>query len=98
MCCALGALLIALITAWRTRLGAVLDWRPRARTAATFGAATIVLVAGSALAAEHVSHYVARARANERSVLAEILAQPICSGSTSKQKARNDVPGLSLHI
>jgi hypothetical protein len=83
MCCALGALLIALITAWRTRLRIVIGWWPRARAAATFGAATIVLVAGSALAAEHVCHYVARAQANDRTVLDEILAQPICSSSKS---------------
>jgi hypothetical protein len=81
MCCALGALLIALITAWRTRFKTVLCWWPRARAATAFSAATIVLVAGSALAAEHVSHYVARAHANDRTVLAEILAQPICSSS-----------------
>ena len=81
MCCALTALLIALITAWRTRFGALLDWRPRARTAATFAAVVITLIGGSALAAEHISHYVARARAHERTVLAEFIAQPICRGS-----------------
>ncbi|CAN7370353.1 hypothetical protein LJR231_002202 [Phyllobacterium sp. LjRoot231] len=80
MCCALTALLIALITAWRTRFKTVLDWWPRVRTATTLGTATIVLIAGSALAAEHVSHYVARAHANERTVLAEFMAQPICRG------------------
>jgi hypothetical protein len=82
MCCALGALFIALITAWRTRFKTVFGWRPRARAAVGFSTAAIVLIAGSALAAEHFSHYVARAEANERGVLAEILAQPICSGST----------------
>jgi len=81
MCCALTALLIALATAWRTRLRTVLDWWPQVRTATTLGAATIVLVAGSALVAEHLSHYVARANANERTVLAEFIAQPICRGS-----------------
>jgi len=80
MCCALTALLIALITAGRTRLRSALDWWPQVRIATTLSAATIVLVAGSALAAEHVSHYVARAHANERTVLAELIAQPICRG------------------
>lgn len=82
MCCAVGALFIALITTWRTRFKTVFGWWPRARVAVGFGTAAIVLIAGSALAAEHFSHYVARAQANQRGVLAEILAQPICSGST----------------
>ena len=30
--------------------------------------------------AEHAAHYAARAEANHRSVLAEILAAPLCSG------------------
>ncbi len=98
MCCALGALLIALITAWRTRFRALLGWWPRARLAVTFVATAITLIAGSALAAQHFSHYVARAHVNERGILAEILAQPICSGGGRKQKARDDVPGPSLHI
>jgi hypothetical protein len=36
---------------------------------------------GFALAAQHADHYAARAEANGRSVLAEIWARPICSGS-----------------
>jgi hypothetical protein len=43
----------------------------------------VIVIAGSALAAQHFSHYVARAQANERGVLTEILAQPICGGSNS---------------
>lgn len=84
MCCALGALLIALVTAWRTRFGAMLGWWPRARLAVTLATTAIALIAGWALAAQHFSHYVARAQANERGVLAEILAQPICSGNRQK--------------
>ncbi|WP_210160785.1 hypothetical protein [Phyllobacterium sp. YR531] len=48
-----------------------------------FAVAAIAVVAGSAFAAEHVKHYLDRAANNERSVLAEIMAQPICSGSTA---------------
>jgi hypothetical protein len=33
------------------------------------------------LAAWHLDHYAARAQANERDLLAEILAAPICTGS-----------------
>lgn len=88
MCCALGALFIAAFTAWQTRLRALLDWLPRARKTrarktAAIGAMAVIVIAGSALAAQHFSHYVARAQANERGVLTEILAQPICGGSNS---------------
>ncbi len=54
---------------------------PGART--SFGAAAIALVAGSVLIVEHVSHYVARAQASERTVLAEFMHQPICGGGAS---------------
>jgi hypothetical protein len=46
----------------------------------------VLLIAGvSAIAiaptvAEHAGHYAARAEAHQRSVLEEILAQPLCSG------------------
>lgn len=42
-----------------------------------------LLAAGIAImpaVAEHAGHYAARAEANHRSVLAEILAAPLCSG------------------
>jgi hypothetical protein len=47
------------------------------------GAVIGLAVAGLAIApalAEHAGHYADRAEANGRSVLAEILAQPVCSG------------------
>lgn len=43
----------------------------------------IAAIAGIAVApavAEHVDHYTARAETNHRSVLEELLAQPLCSG------------------
>jgi hypothetical protein len=81
MCCALAALLIGTLAAWRRWSAAALGWRPRLRRAAACAAAAIALIAGVALAAEHADHYAARAEANGHSVLAEIWAQPICSGS-----------------
>jgi hypothetical protein len=44
-------------------------------------AALAVLLAVSALAARHLSHYLDRARANQRTLLAELMAQPICTGA-----------------
>ncbi|MHC1548491.1 hypothetical protein [Phyllobacterium sp. K27] len=49
----------------------------------SYAIVSITMIAGSAFAAEHVRHYLNRAADNERSVLAEILAQPICSGATT---------------
>lgn len=79
MCCAIGMLIIAAMTAGRRGLKAVKDWRPVARQAAIHAALATVLISGSALAAHHYNHYAMRAQSNERSVLAEILAQPICT-------------------
>jgi hypothetical protein len=57
---------------------------------------SLALVASAGLAARHLGHYTDRARANERTLLAEFMAQPICSGSSaipttrSKQGGNND--------
>jgi hypothetical protein len=77
LCCAVSALAAVAMPMWRTRI------------AAAFGTAGIVaLVAVSAafagLAVQHAGHYAGRAHANERTILAEILAQPICSGVQSE--------------
>jgi len=93
MCCAIAALLIATVAAWRRGLSAARDWRPRARLVAGC-AAGIVLAAGSALAAQHLAHYAARADANGRALPAGILAQPICSaGSSGKGAQLGEYPG-----
>ncbi|PSH69900.1 hypothetical protein CU102_06510 [Phyllobacterium brassicacearum] len=83
MCCAIGALLLALITAWRTGSRTLFAWLPGARTSIGFGAAAIALVAGSVIMVEHVSHYAARAQASGRAVFAEFISQPICGGRTA---------------
>lgn len=44
-------------------------------------AAVVASYVALALVLPHLDHYAARAHANDRTVLAEILAQPICSGA-----------------
>jgi hypothetical protein len=58
----------------------------RARLAVTL-AATAVPAALAVLAAQHLGHYAARAEANDRSLLAEILAQPVCGGAAIAEGA-----------
>ncbi len=77
MCCTLIALCIVMATATRASLKNILARRLRLLA---YAIASITVIVGSAFAAEHVRHYFNRAANNERSVLAEILAQPICSG------------------
>jgi hypothetical protein len=51
-------------------------WRlPALACLAAAGLAIMTLVS------EHAGHYADRARANDRSVIAELFAQPLCSGS-----------------
>lgn len=82
MCCALGALIIAVMTAWRRLLKAASGWHRRLRWGAAFAAA-LILGVGAAAAAQHLGHYAARAETNQRGILAEMLAQPICSGNAA---------------
>lgn len=84
MCCAIGALLIAVIAMWRRGFNFALGWRFHARWAAASIAAAVLLIAGSALAMQHFDHYAMRAQANGRTMMAEIWAQPICSAGSSK--------------
>ncbi len=79
MCCALGALIIAAIAAWRRLLRAASGWHRGVRWVAAFAAA-LALGVGAAAASQHLDHYTARAEINRRTVLAEMLAQPICDG------------------
>ncbi len=74
LCCALGLLALlagASARGLRTLLGA---W-PVAVLAC--GAATVLAV----LAPYHLDHYRERARSHDRSVMAEILAAPLCMGA-----------------
>lgn len=78
-CC----LIVALATgklALAGRLGMQLFARPSAMAAAGMA----VLLGGTALLAPaalaHAGHYAERAQAHDRSLLEEILAQPLCRG------------------
>ncbi len=79
LCCLLSALAAGnLVVAGKAGVGLV-------RRPGAAGAIVFLLVAGGGIAvapsvAEHARHYAARAEANDRSVLEEILAQPLCSG------------------
>jgi hypothetical protein len=58
------------------------------------GRATLAaLLVVSALAAHHLGHYLDRARANQRTLLAELMAQPICTGAAKHvEVARREEP------
>lgn len=81
MCCFLAAFLGGglLLKAWRS-------WRGRlprpALAAPAAGLAVGVAIAG-AFAAWHLPHYAARAETNDRGLLAEIAAEPICRAVTA---------------
>lgn len=47
---------------------------------AALGAAGAVAFASMPALAEHAGHYALRAAANDRSILEELMAQPLCSG------------------
>lgn len=88
MCCGIGA--VAIATAVMRRR----PWKPAGARSSL--AATLAVVAASiallAVGAQHFGHYVGRARANERSLVAEIMAQPICTGrSDSRLSKEGDI-------
>jgi len=78
MCCSLGAFVMATMPMWRTWMKSMIGYAP-AMTTATFAVALWVFVA------QHLEHYLERAQENDRSLLAEILAQPICTGASAGQ-------------
>lgn len=80
MCCALGALFVAVIAAWRRVSNSASGWYCGLRWGAAVSMA-LALGVGAVAATWHFSHYAARAEVNRRTVLAEILAQPICDGT-----------------
>lgn len=78
MCCSVGAFVMATMpmwrTWWRTWLASTTDYAPTITRAALAVAAWMVV-------AQHLDHYLDRAQANDRGLLAEIMAQPICTGT-----------------
>jgi hypothetical protein len=79
LCCLLSALLAGNL-AVAGRLGRLLARRPGVVAAMALAGVTAASIAIAPAVAEHGGHYTARAEANHRSVLEEILAQPLCSG------------------
>lgn len=83
LCCLLSALMAGnLVLAGRA--GASLLRRPGALAAIVLALAAAVGIAVAPAVAEHAGHYAARAEASHRSVLEEILAQPLCSGEARR--------------
>jgi NAD/NADP transhydrogenase alpha subunit len=78
VCCFIGALLAGnLAMAGRLCMAAVR--RPSALVSIALGVAGASFIAIAPALAEHGRHYAARAEANNRSLVEEILAQPLCS-------------------
>ena len=74
ICCSF--LIVASVWIWRAGAKLFLQLGSAVALAATaFTAATII--------AEHLDHYRSRALANDRSVVAEMIAQPICTNTAS---------------
>jgi len=83
LCCLLSALFAGnLVVAGRA--GASLMRRPGALAAIVLALAVAGGIAVAPAVAEHAGHYAARAAASHRSVLEEILAQPLCSGEARR--------------
>jgi hypothetical protein len=83
LCCLLSALLAGNL-AVAGKAGASLMRRPGAVAAIVLALAAAAGIAVAPAVAEHAGHYAARAEENHRSVLEEILAQPLCSGEARR--------------
>ena len=79
LCCLFSALMAGNL-AVAGRAGLSLLQRPGPFAAIGLLIAGVATIAIAPAVAEHGQHYAARAAANHRSVIAEILAQPLCSG------------------
>jgi hypothetical protein len=77
MCCAIAALLVAAIAAWRGIKAAFSSGLFALRMAGA--AAAILTIVGAVLAARHFDPDAMRVATNDRSLLGEILAMPVCS-------------------
>jgi hypothetical protein len=59
-------------------------WRAGAKLALRLGSAVALAAtafSGAILIAEHIDHYRSRALANDRSIFAEFIEQPICTNT-----------------
>lgn len=83
LCCLLSALMAGNL-AVAVRAGGSLLRRPGVAAATALAFAAIAGIAVAPAVAEHAGHYAARAEINHRSVLEEILAQPLCSGEARR--------------
>ena len=87
ICC-----VVTMVAAGNAAAAGGAGWRlmrhPGRVTALVAGAVLLIAtVGGIAVApavAEHAGHYAARAESHHRSVLEEILAQPLCSGKVGR--------------
>ena len=79
LCCLLSALTAGnLVVAGRIAL--LRRWSIALLGLAITGA---IAIATAPAVAEHARHYASRAAANDRSILEEIMAQPLCSGANT---------------
>lgn len=78
LCCAAFGLLALLTTAGAAARRRLLALGPGNAAGIAFGLGSLVL---AVLVVQHAGHYVSRAEANQRTVLTELLAQPICAGA-----------------
>jgi hypothetical protein len=74
LCCTLGAIAVTAPLAIRRR--------PIAPTVARSVLFLFAVTAGFVVV-EHIRHFAARAQQNDRSLLAEFIAAPICTGAQS---------------
>ncbi|HVY89723.1 MAG TPA: hypothetical protein VG942_12690 [Hyphomonadaceae bacterium] len=82
LCCLLAAVFSGnLAVAGRIAVGFVKQ--PSAMKIAMLGGAGLLGAVLAPMAAAHVGHYAERAKLNDRSILEEILAAPICSGAVN---------------
>lgn len=79
ICCLLSALFAGNLVAAGPMASAMMR-RPRAILGVLLAVLLVGVAAVAPAAAEHAAHYAARAEANHRSIIAEILAAPLCSG------------------
>lgn len=79
LCCLASALMAGNLVA-AGKISSVLIRRRSVAAAMALAGLGVVGIAVAPAMAEHARHYAARAEANHRSVVAEILAAPLCSG------------------